>query len=1070
MAVAVTKDKSKALAALTTAALGLPGLETQAATAITNAQGNVMYGHYQESSNRMHVDVYHGDFVVPITEHLEFAYSIDRDTYSGATPAFSMPAEMANQPKYKDAGTILADVISAASGGVTASGMTILGGINNFKKFIEARDAGINAFVANNPRPPDPPPTQTIQDTIINFTGLPVGIYGKGNYTPLANGDCAVFNSSSCFYQGGMLVGTVWQQPTSASDGINDQTHLHKGGTVTNPNLYYHQDSGGIYLRAQSLASFGVQQMLFKAPTFDGNPNTGPNDYWQILGFSNAINTNISQGDGVNYPNVVASQTVPNGFNGTLTLNPAFQNINALWIHYNGFPARPADTSGAEFQVAIDDLLVKGVTVIGGKTPAQIAWENARDKYATIYQYSTLLNTPISPNTKIVQRFQEMPWETRTQPVFTTKYYLDETVLAFSGGWSEERDFNSTFGSLNIIREFNDKHTTATFGYSYTSNQIYRSTDYSHSSSHHDSAPEHNPTNYAPLNETSNFNAFNLSIAQVMSKNTLLQLSGVFTNQAGYLSNPYKFVYIRGEITPEEYYTLFAAGAPGEVNWKSISKLEVVGSELFRENRPRERNQGSINIGLSQHFPEVEGSLNADYRFFADTWNITSHTFELKWYQPIGHGIMITPNIRYYSQSAADFFAPYFLAPRADGYYSSDFRLSAYGAVSGGITFTKSFTKGISLQAGFEYYTHQGNLKLGGGGENPYADYNYYVVTGGLNFNLSSPGFTFVDHHHHHHHGVGEAPAGVMYAHLMEGENDLMLGYRYFYSNQGGSMFNGTESITDRNLVYNGCETFYCLSKPHNMSMHMHMFEVMYAPTDWLNLMVMPMLMDMDMTTTPIVSGATDEHSGGHSTSGMGDTIMMSLIKLYGDQTHKVIGGIGFSAPTGSVNMTISGTPNTELQDYGMQLGSGTWDFRPVLTYTGFYNQIAWGVQVNGIKRMEGRNSSGYSLGDLVQTSAWGSYNPTNWFQASIRGLFTWQGAIRGQFNSLHSASSPVDFPSNYGGRFWDVGFGLNFSVPDGEFFGHKASVEWLQPVSSDFNGYQLERTGTLAATWTYSF
>jgi hypothetical protein len=50
------------------------------------------------------------------------------------------------------------------------------------------------------------------------------------------------------------------------------------------------------------------------------------------------------------------------------------------------------------------------------------------------------------------------------------------------------------------------------------------------------------------------------------------------------------------------------------------------------------------------------------------------------------------------------------------------------------------------------------------------------------------------------------------------------------------------------------------------------------------------------------------------------------------------------------------------------------------------------------------------------------------------------------------------------------VGLGLNLSVPSGDFAGHNLSVEWLQPVSDDVNGYQLARTGTLAVTWNYAF
>jgi hypothetical protein len=65
---------------------------------------------------------------------------------------------------------------------------------------------------------------------------------------------------------------------------------------------------------------------------------------------------------------------------------------------------------------------------------------------------------------------------------------------------------------------------------------------------------------------------------------------------------------------------------------------------------------------------------------------------------------------------------------------------------------------------------------------------------------------------------------------------------------------------------------------------------------------------------------------------------------------------------------------------------------------------------------------------------------------------------------------SPPDWPSNYGGRFWDVGFGLNTVVPSGILQGHRLSAEWLQPIEDDVNGYQQEREGTLWVNWSKSF
>jgi hypothetical protein len=106
----------------------------------------------------------------------------------------------------------------------------------------------------------------------------------------------------------------------------------------------------------------------------------------------------------------------------------------------------------------------------------------------------------------------------------------------------------------------------------------------------------------------------------------------------------------------------------------------------------------------------------------------------------------------------------------------------------------------------------------------------------------------------------------------------------------------------------------------------------------------------------------------------------------------------------------------------------------------------------------------------VFQGTAWGSYRFANWISASVRGLYTEQAPIEGHYNGAHSHSSPPDLQANYGGRFWDIGFGVNTVVPNGALRGLRLSAEWLQPVMVDPNGYQLEREGTLWANASMAF
>jgi hypothetical protein len=1106
--VAVTSsEKNKVLAALTSAALGLPGLSAQAAVPAAKAQGNVQYGYYEESDDRMRVDIYHGDVTLPLTERLEFTFSVDRDTYSGATPAFSLPETMTNQVRISKSEEVKTDIVTAASAGVSDDSLTWNGGIDTFKEVRDATiassqelntlltekndpldkevQASLDSFTASNPKPDFP---DTIPgEALIGFSFLDSATYGKAN---MNTGTACP--EGSCYLEKGIIVGSVY-------DPASNTGHVHRKIEGNNTLAQYHSDSAGVYFRATNGEAFSAVDLLFKAPLNAGNSGSGANDYWEILGFNTAVNPTLSEGNGTNYATRVAYQTVANGFNNLLTLNDEFKNINALWIHYNGQPKIPA--SDIAFETLIDNVRLNSAK-FADTTPEQIAWLQAYNDYKlavdaayepkyrankeiindlhkkdVIKAYNKLLNKMVPPNTKVKQTMQYQPVETRTQPTFSANYYFDSALLSLSGGQSTEPDFVSTFGSVNFSQELNNKLTTVTAGYSATSNEISRNSP-GHSTSTHQHAD--NPTDYKPLKGNSTFNAFNLGLSQVLNKNALLQVSANYTNQNGYLSNPYKFVYVRGEITGEEYYQLSQASKPGVINWNDISRLEIVGMELFREARPDLRNLFSISSQLNQYLPNLDATLHLDYRFYVDDWGINSHTMEMKWYQQLPWGLSVTPGLRYYSQSEADFFAPYFLAPREDGYYSSDFRLSGYGALSGGLIVAKQFNRGIRLELGVDYYTHQGDLKLGGGGESDYADFSYWMTHANLNVDLSAPGHIFgyeagdsEEHHHHHQEHGAPPPAGLMYAHMMDQADNIMVGYRYMYGNQDGKMQHRNSSVNDSTLRHSACGSKDCQERPTEMSMHMHMLDLMYAPTDWLNLMVMPQLVDMNMELETL-SGVTaeSEHGGGHKVHALGDTLMAAMLKVFEAPGHHMHLSLGLSAPTGSVEETMDGRDDSDslLQDYGMQPGSGTWDLIPALTYTGHDENWSWGAQLNGTKRLQNQNDSGYVLGDRFQANFWGGYSFTDWLSTSIRGVYTEQDKISGQFNRSHSESASVDFPKNYGGQYWDVGFGLNLSVPNGAFAGHNFSVEWLQPLAENVNGYQLEREGSLFATWNYMF
>ena len=701
-------------------------------------------------------------------------------------------------------------------------------------------------------------------------------------------------------------------------------------------------------------------------------------------------------------------------------------------------------------------------------------------------------------NTQLVHTLSTASPETRKQGDLRFGYDWDEASLDIGAGTSAENDYNSSFGNIGVRLDFNQKLTSINFGTSYTSSDTEAMLD-------HDAAPYIEKSTFGTLVQSLPNGvklvkgskqdwSGNFGVTQVLNKSTLIEGNVSYTTSNGYMSNPYKTMSILF-VDPTQ-----KMGSDGQLNSTLLA---------FLEQRPESRQQWTENLRYVQHIAPFDAALHLDYRFYHDDWGIQAHTFSGDWIQPLGDGWSITPRVRYYTQDAADFYSPYLLSKQAankvsfdvNGHltktkydskllpknYSSDYRLSGYGALSGGLTVSKKFAKGLELQAGAEYYTHAGGLKLGGGGEGNYTDFDGYLVNASLKVDLAALSIANSNHsehsHHGHHHGAG-APAGIMFDHVLPNAGDVMVGYRYMYANQAGNTQKGLNTVSDSVIMNQACGSEKCFVTPDEMSMNMHMLDLMYAPTDWLTLMLMPQFMDMHMTMrsldgapetpsmiTPL--GAAILHSRHeHTTGGVGDTGVYAIFNVFKSATQQLNISLGGTAPTGDSGIRLRNTHQQNLGfiHYGMQQGSGTWDFKPAMTYTANIDDWSFGAQLNGTKRLESHNKAGFALGDIFQATTWGSYSWTNWLATSVRGVYTLQGSLQGAYRGVYHQIGAMDYGRNYGGRFVDVGFGINASMPNGSLQGNRVSFEWLQPVHDDVNGYQLPREGALSATWSYAF
>ncbi|MEY3881036.1 MAG: hypothetical protein RIQ94_1832, partial [Pseudomonadota bacterium] len=397
--------------------------------------------------------------------------------------------------------------------------------------------------------------------------------------------------------------------------------------------------------------------------------------------------------------------------------------------------------------------------VIAGATP-YLQNNNVKfDRQFNPLKLDTTTNSYIK-DAQLVHTISSASLETRNQGDFKLGYEWDQAALDAGGGISLENDYESRFGNLAGRWDFNQKLTRLNLGLSYTNSKTHATLD-------HDATPYiwNTSGGFEARNIISNSsqiskiggNTFlqgnrqdietSIGLTQVLNQNAVIEAGLGYTSSSGYMANPYKAVE-----------TVFIA--PGQTG--AVLNGQTIG---LLEQRPNQRDQWTENLRYVQHIDGLDAAVHIDYRFFHDDWAINAHTLEANWIQPVGDGWSVTPKLRYYSQSAASFYTPYlvsnqgltqnsvdtngrpilvsadspnngqvyfrdadynlidakgkivneavinpvnktvpFDSSKLPANYSSDQRLSGFGALSGGLTVSKKFAKGITFEASAEYY------------------------------------------------------------------------------------------------------------------------------------------------------------------------------------------------------------------------------------------------------------------------------------------------------------------------------------------------------------------------------
>ena len=250
--------------------------------------------------------------------------------------------------------------------------------------------------------------------------------------------------------------------------------------------------------------------------------------------------------------------------------------------------------------------------------------------------------------------------ETRNDVSVGTNYFADRFRIGGGVAFSTENDYEALAFNLSSSIFFNNKNTSIDFGISQSNDDITPTQD-----------PTADPNGLRIISDTKSSQAVSVGFSQVLNKTTLIAGSLGFKQFDGFLSDPYKLVSVGGTLIPDA--------------------------------RPDSKFENTASLQLRKFFTGIEAALHADYRFYDNDWGNLSNTVSLAWYQNLGSW-QLTGRVRVYDQQQANFFSNFFEEARADGFHTSDYRLSSYSAISTKLSVKKSFGDVFSVLVSYEDY------------------------------------------------------------------------------------------------------------------------------------------------------------------------------------------------------------------------------------------------------------------------------------------------------------------------------------------------------------------------------
>jgi len=326
--------------------------------------------------------------------------------------------------------------------------------------------------------------------------------------------------------------------------------------------------------------------------------------------------------------------------------------------------ARCAHTRGSAglspFTRTLLTLCLIAAPALAGVLPedrADVLWHSYNGGDITIQGPSVLVRKKVGDNLSLSASYYEdmissasidvklsaSPYhETRKQESVGADYLHGKSTYSAGFITSKEPDYKANTSYFSVSQDMFGDLTTLTLGYRRGWDQVFRDIK----------TPQGVLENDPTFHQRADHRGYSLSLTQILTRNAILGFNYELLTDQGYLANPYREI-------------------------RFLSPGQGRGFMLAEQVYPNTRTSNAASVQLKYYLP-YRAALTGQYRFFHDTWGVLAHTVELDYTHPVWKHWIFDGSLRYYRQSAADFYSDLFPRANYQNFMGRDRELAAF--------------------------------------------------------------------------------------------------------------------------------------------------------------------------------------------------------------------------------------------------------------------------------------------------------------------------------------------------------------------------------------------------------